>query len=107
MVMSLLLQTAWWYVVVVAVELWRSNAPIKTVCSLCRTTFAVLVPVDVTVDDLSRFVGDMDVNVITCYKVKPRRSPWQRQVGIMPADRNTCRLFVAREDVDKVLNDEM
>jgi len=63
--------------------------------------------IDVTVDDLSRFVRDMDVNVITCYKVKPRRSPWQRQVKIMPADRNTFRLCVAREDVDKVLNDEM
>ena len=49
----------------------------------------------------------MDVNVITCYKVKLRRSPWQRQVGITPADRSTFRLCVAREDVDKLLNDEM
>ena len=57
------------------------------------------VSIDVTVDDLSRYVRDMDV--------KPRRSPWQRQAGITPADRNTFRLCVAREDVDKLLNDEM
>jgi len=65
------------------------------------------VSVDVTVEDLSRFVRDMDVNVITCYKVKPKRSPWQRQVGITPVDRNTFRLCVAREDVKKLLNDDM
>jgi len=61
------------------------------------------VSIDVTVDDLSRYVRDMDVIVITCYKVKPRRSPWQRQAGITPADRNTFRLCVAREDVDKLM----
>lgn len=64
------------------------------------------VSTDVTVDDLSQYVRDMGVNVITCYKVKPRRSPWQRQSGIIPTDRNTFRLCVDREDVDRLLNDE-
>jgi len=61
------------------------------------------VSIDVTVDDLSRYVRDMDVNVITCYKVKLTLSLCQQYAGITPADRSTFRLCVAREDVDKLL----
>ena len=47
------------------------------------------VTIDATVGDLSRYVRDMGVNVVICYKVKPRRSPWQRQFGITPTDRSS------------------
>lgn len=65
------------------------------------------VSTDVNEDDLSRYVCNMGISVISCYKVQPRRAPWQRQAGIMPRDRSTFRLCVAREDVDKLLNDQM
>ena len=57
-------------------------------------------------DDLTRYVIAMGVSVISCHKVRPRRSAWQRQAGITPTDRNTFRLCVAREDVDKLLKAE-
>jgi hypothetical protein len=65
------------------------------------------VATDVSEEDLVGYVTDMNVNVISCYRVKPRRSLWQRQAGITPSGRNTFRLCVAREDIDKLLNAEM
>lgn len=61
---------------------------------------------DVSEADLANFVKTMDVSVISCHKVKPRRSAWQRQSGIMPRGRNTFRLCVASEDTGKLLDAE-
>ena len=57
-------------------------------------------------DNLTKFVKSLNVNVISCFKVQPRRSSWQKKAGIVPKDRNTFRLCIASEDVKKLLNDE-
>ena len=64
------------------------------------------VSTSVTVDSLSKFVKSLNVNVISCFQVNPRRTRWQKESGIFPKDRNTFRLCVAREDVKKLLNAE-
>ena len=63
---------------------------------------------DVTVSDMEKFVVDsLNVNVISCFQVNPRRARWQKEAGIVPKDRNTFRLCIDRDDEQNFLNEEI
>ena len=62
------------------------------------------VAADVDADDMCQFVSGIGVKVVTCNKVPPRRSLWQRQRGIVPIDRSTFRLCISKADTEKLLN---
>jgi len=56
----------------------------------------------VSEEDVTRFVSKLGITVLSCHRVKPRRSNWQRQQGIEP-DRGTFRLCIPREENDRLL----
>jgi hypothetical protein len=62
------------------------------------------VAAEVEAVDMCQFVSSIGVKVLTCNKVPPRRSLWQRQRGIIPIDRSTFRLCISKADTDKLLN---
>jgi len=53
---------------------------------------------------MAKFVAVMDIDVLGCYSVKPRRSPYQRIHGIEPQDRKAFRLCIPREDSARLLD---
>ena len=53
--------------------------------------------------DIECHIKRMDVTVLSCHAVQPRRSLWQRQRGIVPADRSTFRVCIPREQSGKLL----
>jgi len=55
---------------------------------------------------MTKFVEEMGVRVVSCYKVNPRRPQWQRRRGIKVEDRHTFRLCVPRDDCKKLLHAE-
>ncbi len=57
-------------------------------------------------DDMKSFVEAMNVRVLSCFLVQPRRPQWQRRRGIIPSDRHTFRLCIPRDDCEKLLNAE-
>jgi len=59
---------------------------------------------NITADDMEEFVKAMDVRVVTCNQVPPRRPQWQRARGIKPTDRHAFRLCIPRDDCDKFLD---
>ena len=66
------------------------------------------VKTDVTVSDMEKFVVEsLNVNVISCFQVNPRRAKWQKEAGIVPKDRNTFRLCIDRDDEQNFLNAEI
>ena len=66
------------------------------------------VKTDVTASDMEKFVVDsLNVKVISCFQVKPRRAKWQKEAGIVPTDRNTFRLCIDRDDERNFLNEEI
>ena len=54
-------------------------------------------------DDMKDFVIKHGVQVLSCHLVKPRRSRWQRESGIIPTGRHTFRLCVPREQSSHLL----
>ena len=61
-----------------------------------------------TEKDTEKFVVDsLNVNVISCFQVKPRRAKWPKEAGIVPKDRNTFRLCIDRDDEQNFLNEEI
>jgi hypothetical protein len=75
---------------------------------ISKATFCVdNVSTDVSELDLANFVTAMDIDVLGCYKVKPRRTHWQRLNGVVPSDRLTFRLCIPREDSDRLLNPKL
>ena len=60
------------------------------------------VALSVSVDDIVEFVLSLGVTVLFCFLVKPRRTRWQQEKDIFPV-RNTFRLCVPREEIDKLL----
>jgi hypothetical protein len=56
---------------------------------------------------MEQFITALDVRVITCKNVPPRRPMWQRRRGIEPKDRRTFRVCIPRDDCDKSLNADM
>ena len=61
---------------------------------LGKATFCVdNVSTDVTVESMMKLVTAMDIDVLGCYDVNPRRTNWERQHGISPVDRKTFRLL--------------
>ena len=58
---------------------------------------------EATEDDIRGFVTNLGVRVITCFKVKPRRSTRQKHARIIPSDRVAFRLCIDRDDSDKLL----
>jgi hypothetical protein len=62
------------------------------------------VSTSVTDNDLKQFVASMNVTVLTCHAVKPRRSRWQRLAGITPTDRKAFCLCIPREESSILLN---
>ena len=57
---------------------------------------------DVTELILSKFVAAIDIDVLGCYKVNPRRTHFQRVNDIYP-DRSTFRVCIPREDSKRFL----
>jgi len=71
---------------------------------ISKATFCVdNVATSATVESMTQFVTAMDIDVIGCYEVNPRRSYWQRQQGIYPDDRKTFRVCIAKEDSGRFL----
>ena len=56
---------------------------------------------------MESFLNRNGISVISCNAVKPRRSAWQRQRGIIPDDRAAFRVCIAREDSDKLLSEDL
>ena len=53
---------------------------------------------------MQNYVASMNIDVIGCYEVNPRRSKWQREHGVYPADRKTFRVCIPKEDVKRFLD---
>jgi len=62
---------------------------------------------DVSKSDMEYFLRRNGISVITCHAVKPRRSAWQRHQGIIPVDRAAFMICIAREDSDRLLNEDL
>jgi len=72
---------------------------------ISKATFCVdNVSTHVTVESMIKFVNAMDIDVLGCYDVNPRRTNWERQRGITPVDRKTFRLCIPREDCERLLD---
>ena len=55
-------------------------------------------------ESMARYVVAMDIDVLGCYEVNPRRTNWQRQQGIYPNDRKTFRVCIPKEDSKRFLD---
>jgi len=62
------------------------------------------VSTDVSELAMAKFVAAMDIDVLGCYSVKLRQSPYQRMHGIEPQDRKAFRLCIPREDSARFLD---
>jgi hypothetical protein len=72
---------------------------------ISKATFCIdNVSTAITDVEMTKFVEAMDIDVLGCYKVKPRRTFYQRQHGIQPTGRNTFRLCIPREDTKRLLD---
>ena len=58
---------------------------------------------DVGEADLEEFLKRNGITVLSCHIVKPRRSRWQRETGVIPANRRTFRLCIPREQSNMLL----
>lgn len=56
------------------------------------------------VPDIVTYINNLEVNVLSCFQVKPRRSQWQRSHGIIPQDRIAFRVCIPREQTGKLLD---
>ena len=54
--------------------------------------------------DIARFLSDSDIRVISCFKVRPRSTPYERRQNIVPTDRRAFRVCVSHADCSKLLN---
>jgi len=59
---------------------------------------------DVKATDLVAFVQSAGVQVITCFKAKPRRTANKKRMKIVDKDRKAFRLCINRDHEDKLLN---
>ena len=64
------------------------------------------VNVKVTVTELEQFVRGLNVRVLSCHEVKPRRTHRQKIQEIFPTDHKTFRLCVNKADTKMLLNPE-
>lgn len=72
---------------------------------ISKATFCIdNVSTDVTELSLSKFIAAMDIDVLGCYRVNPRRTHYQRIHKIFPDDRATFRVCIPREDSDRFLD---
>jgi hypothetical protein len=60
-----------------------------------------------TAESMANYVTAMDIDVLGCYEVNPRRTIWQRQQGIYPNDRKTFRICIPKEDSKHFLDPMM
>ena len=73
-----------------------------------KATFCVdNVSVNSTVESMRSYVTSMNIDVIGCYEVNPRRSYWQRLHDIYPTDRKTYRVCIPKEDVRHFLDPQI
>jgi hypothetical protein len=61
----------------------------------------------VTDEELESYVKSLSVRVISCHKVKPRRTYKQKRDNIYPNDHNTFRLCIYKADSNLLLNPEV
>ena len=61
------------------------------------------ISVEITQNDLISFVADQGIHVVSCFKVKPRLTVWQRRNNISPTDHNTFRIFILKQDSSRLL----
>jgi len=61
----------------------------------------------VTEKELESYVKSLSVRVISCHKVKPRRTYKQKRDNIYPDDHNTFRLCIYKADSNALLNPEV
>ena len=72
---------------------------------ISKATFCIdNVSTEVSELTMAKFVAAMDIDVLGCYNVKPRRSPYQRMHGIEPRDRKAFRLCIPREDTARLMD---
>jgi len=73
---------------------------------ISKATFCVdNVATDVTELDMATFVASMDIDVLGCYNVNPRRTRYELVHGITEVkDRKAFRLCIPREDSERLLN---
>jgi len=71
-----------------------------------KATFCVdNVATNVTEKQMANFVAAMDIDVLGCYNVKPRRTRYELAHGITEVkDRKCFRLCIPREDSERLLN---
>ena len=73
-----------------------------------KATFCVdNVSLTATAESMASYVAAMDIDVLGCYEVNPRRTIWQRQQGIYPNDRKTFRICIPKEDSKHFLDPMM
>ena len=65
------------------------------------------VATDVTENILKKFITDMNIHVVSCFKVAPRKPSWWNKERPYIPNRNTFRVCIARHDNDKLLNADM
>ena len=61
------------------------------------------VSVEIKEKDLTSFVADQGIHVISCFKVKPRLTAQQRRNNISPTYHNTFRIYILKQDSSKLL----
>ena len=73
---------------------------------ISKATYCVdNVATDVTAADMAKFVAAMDIDVVGCYNVNPRRTRYELVHGItVVKDRKAFRLCIPREDSERFLN---
>jgi hypothetical protein len=73
-----------------------------------KATFCVdNVSLTATIETMASYVAAMDIDVLGCYEVNPRRTLWQRQNDIYPNDRKTFRICIPKEDSKHFLDPRM
>jgi hypothetical protein len=71
---------------------------------ISKATFCVdNVSTNTSIESMVQFVTAMDIDVLGCYEVNPRRTYWQRQHEIYPDDRKTFRVCIPKEDSGRFL----
>ena len=65
------------------------------------------VSTDVKEDDMRKFINDLGVHLISCFKVAPRRPGWWDKKKEYKPNRNTFRVCIPKHESDKLLNEDI
>ena len=65
------------------------------------------VSTDVKEDDMRKFINDLGVHLISCFKVAPRRPAWWDKNKEYKPNRNTFRVCIPKHESDMLLNEDI